>query len=215
MRQREVLSQYNCRRDPAKRTRTNKRAARVAVVLMAVPFMHCAGPQPLDVAINMVDERAYVEHLNDANLDARRAYLEWMAAERDESTEILLAADKAVSTKRNPFDAYTDPQAVSRGAVIFKMHCARCHGQDARGNGPSALPDHPAKNFHSFGKRLTSTLHRGAPRKWFRIISEGTGDVVEYPDGASKAMPAFGEIMTREQIWLAITYLQSLDMHAR
>jgi mono/diheme cytochrome c family protein len=97
---------------------------------------------------------------------------------------------------------------------MYKIHCARCHGVNADGEGPSALPDHQATSFKTFGKRFASTLHGGAPRKWFRVISEGSGEDVDYPDGRTSAMPPFGNKLTREQIWLVITYLQSLDMHA-
>lgn len=211
--QEHIKTQYNRGPDERKQTRVPRRHA--LLVLAIASLVRCAGPQPLDRAIKVHDENAYVEHLNEAGLDARQAYLKWMSAERNESIRNLEAEDAALSTTRNPFDAYDDPQAVSRGAVIFKMHCARCHGEDVRGHGPAVLPDYPAKDFHSFGKRFASTLHRGAPRKWFRVISEGAGDTVTYPDGENTAMPAFGQSMTREQIWLVITYLQSLDMHAR
>lgn len=174
----------------------------------------CAGPQPLPMAIHAQDEDAYVSKLNASNADARAAYANWMAAERMLTSEEVLQADNRISQTRNPFDAHHDPQAVSRGAVTYKMHCARCHGDDARGQGPSILADFPATDFKSFGKRFAATLHRGAPRKWFRVIRDGSGDLVEYPDGHMTAMPAFGDKLTREQIWLVITYLQSLEMHA-
>jgi len=174
----------------------------------------CAGPQPLPVAINPRDEDTYVSRLNASNADARTAFAAWMAAERGSTAEEVLRTDSRLSQTRNPFDAHQDPQAVSRGAVIYKMHCARCHGDDARGQGPSTLADYPATDFKSFGKRLGATLHRGAPRKWFRVIRDGSGDLVAYPDGRMTAMPPFGDNLTHEQIWLVITYLQSLDVHA-
>lgn len=175
----------------------------------------CAGPQPLPWAIHPHDEDAYVSRLNASNADARAGYAAWMAAERHSTPEEVLQEDSQLSATRNPFDAHDDPQAVSRGAVIYKMHCARCHGDDARGQGPSILPDHPATDFKTFGKRLAATLHRGAPRKWFRVIQDGSGDAVIYPEGQMTAMPAFRDKLTREQIWLVITYLQSLNIHAR
>ncbi len=176
--------------------------------------MSCAGPQPLRLAINRHDEEGYVAHLNEVNGDAATAYVNWMASERGITVAEVLEADKSVSPTRNPFDAYHDERAVSRGAVIYKLHCLRCHADDARGRGSSTLKDYPATDFKTFGKRFAATLHRGAPRKWFRVIRDGSGEVVEYPDEQTTAMPAFGDKLTREQIWLVITYLQSLDMHA-
>ncbi len=179
-----------------------------------ITLVGCSGPQPLTMAIDPADEQAYVAALNASNGDARAGFAAWMASERG-GADAVLEADGALSETRNPFDAHADAQAVSRGAVLYKLHCARCHGDDARGRGPSTLADFPATNHHSFGKRFAATLHRGAPRKWFRVIRDGSGDRVEYPDEPSTAMPPFGDKLAREQIWLVITYLQSLDMHAR
>lgn len=182
-------------------------------LIMALMGTSCSGPQPLRVAIDPQDQATYVAALNAASDDARHAYAGWIARERDTSVEAVLAHDAKLSKTRNPFDAHKDMRAVSRGAVIYKIHCARCHGDDARGDGPSALRDQLPTSFKTFGKRLAATLHRGAPRKWFRVISNGKGEVVQYSDGRTKAMPAFANKLTREQIWLVITYLQSLDIH--
>lgn len=178
-------------------------------------LVQCAGPQPLSVAITPADNDAYLSRLNAANYDGRRAYLNWMSDVTGEPVSTLVQRDALLSTHRNPFDAYRDFDAVSRGAVIYSFHCARCHGYDARGRGSSILPEHPAKDFHDFAHRFASTLHRGAPRKWFRVISDGYGVPLYYPDAPSTAMPPFGDKLTREQIWLVITYLQTLDMHAQ
>jgi mono/diheme cytochrome c family protein len=175
----------------------------------------CAGPQPLSTAIRPDDEQAYVQRLNAENFNGRTAFLKGAAEQRKMDIATVEKEDSALGAARNPFDAHKDALAVSRGAVIYKFHCARCHGEDARGKGPSALPDHPANDFHSFGNRFASTIHGGAPRRWFKSISEGYGDTLKYPDGHTKAMPPFGDKLAREQIWLAITYLQSLDMNAK
>ena len=191
--------------------------ARSAVAALSVMLLtmigSCAGPQPLSLAINPRDEDAYVSRLNASNADARTAYATWMAAEQNSTAEEVLRVDLQLSQTRNPFDAHHDPQAVSRGAVIYENHCARCHGDDARGQGPSILPDHPSTDFKTFGKRFAATLHSGAPRKWFRVIRDVSGDSVIYEEVQMSAMPAFGDKLTREQIWLVVTYLQSLDIH--
>lgn len=185
---------------------------------IAVSFLlagiSCSGPQPLSIAIRATDEDAYVQRLNAANYNGRAAFFAWMADERRIDLAAIETRDRSLGETKNPFDAYQDAAAVSRGAVIYKLHCARCHGVDARGRGPAALVDHPANDFHDFGNRFASTLHRGAPRRWFKSISEGYGDTLQYPDGPSRAMPAFGDKLAREQIWLVITYLQSLDAKA-
>lgn len=175
----------------------------------------CAGPQPLSMAIRPADQDEYVKRLNKENYNGRLAWLKWQAERRGSSVIELEEADRAIPANRNPFDAYDDPAAVSLGAVIFKFHCARCHGDDAAGGGPALLPGSKAKDFHAVKPRIASTLYRGRPVKWFRDIHDGRGNTVQYPDEApGPEMPAFGNKLAREQIWLVITYLQSLNMHA-
>lgn len=186
-----------------------------ALVLLNGPAgFGCAGPQPLDVAIDPADELAYATALDAAELDSRKAFIQWMSAERGLAPDAVVRADAQISESRNPFDARRDRRAVSRGAVLYKVHCAKCHGEDTRGEGPATLARHPASNFKSPLKRLSVTLFGGAAGSWFRAIRDGKGDEVEYPLGATAAMPPFGGELTREQIWLTITYLQSLDMYA-
>lgn len=186
----------------------------VALFLLAPVLGSCAGPQPLSVAIIPRDHAEYLTFANEANLNGRLAFANWMSKERGLSPHAVLSADAYVSSTRNPFDAYHDRQAVSRGAVIYAIHCLRCHGHDARGHGPATLEGHPANDFKSFGSRFAATLHRGAPRKWFRVIRDGAGEVVEYPDGRMTAMPPFKSNLANEQIWQVISYLQSLDVYA-
>lgn len=193
-----------------------KQAKAVVFLVATFPFASsCSGPLPLTTAILPEHDSAYLERLNTHHFDGRTAYLTWKAEETGRSSEDLAKADEALSSTKNPFDAYANADAVSRGAVIYKYHCARCHGDDARGHGPSALATHPANDFRAFSQRFASGLHRGAPRRWFKSISEGFGDPVDYPDEPrGPAMPAFGDKLTREQIWLVITYLQTLDARA-
>ena len=186
----------------------------LCAALAATACASCSGPQPLAVAIDPKDDAAYLTQINAVNLDGKQAFARWMAEERGALVEQIIEADGRLGATRNPFDANKDHRAVSRGAVMYKYHCARCHGDDARGLGPSIIPGHPAGNFRGFAKRFAVTLHRGAPKTWFRKITEGHGEELPYPDAPSRAMPAFGEKLTREQIWLVITYLQSLDMYA-
>lgn len=184
--------------------------------LLCLLLLGCAGPQPLDVAIQPRDQDEYLARLNHENYNGRLAWLKWQADKHATTIDAARAADERFSTTSNPFNARTDPNAVSMGAVIFRLHCARCHGVDARGIGPSLLPGMHAKDFHAALPRIASTLYGGRPTKWFRAITNGQGEIVQYPDQPpGTAMPAFADKLTREQVWLAITYLQSLDVYAR
>lgn len=204
---------FASRRPAAGSTRVLSRCRAGAVIAGALSIC-CSGPQRLSNAIVPADESAYLEHLNEENQDGRSAYLKWISQEEHLPLSQVERRDASLSTTRNPFDAHRDARAVSRGAVIYKFHCARCHGDDAEGRGPSTLPGHPAPDFHAFDQRFASTIHRGAPKRWFKSITEGHGEMVNYPDGRGPAMPAFAGKLTREQTWLVITYLQSLDVYA-
>lgn len=186
----------------------------VGLITALATVLGCAGPQPLSIAIDPVDERAYVAALAAAHGDARQGYAAWVCAERDLTPAEFLTDDAQFGHKGNPFDARHDQRAVGRGAVIYKMHCAGCHGVEARGDGPDLTPGRDATNFTSFQKRLNVTLFGGSPKKWFRAVYDGKGDVVETLDGTTTVMPPFDEMLTREQIWLVITYLHSLDKDA-
>jgi len=182
-------------------------------LLAGLVLSGCAGPPALNRAILPGHREAYAAALAREPASPKRAYLAWRAAEGSGTLENALRRDAAVSAQQNPFDANRDREAVSLGAVIYAHHCQRCHGERVDGRGPDVLPTAPCKDFHAFDKRLAVTLHRGAPRAWFAKIRDGHGPVVDYPDGPTTAMPAFGATLANEQIWLAITYLQSLDMY--
>lgn len=174
----------------------------------------CSGPQPLSVAIRPTDEAAYVRHLGEQGQSPCEAYLAWKSQETGQTIEQVRAADAAIEDSGNPFSARRDPSAVSKGAVIYKLHCASCHGENVDGRGPGLPVALDSLDFHSFSKRFAVTLHGGAPRAWYRKIQEGVTSETKGPDGKPLAMPPFKDVLAKEQTWLAITYLQSLDMNA-
>lgn len=174
----------------------------------------CAGPVPLNRAIRPHDEQAYRAALAGDPAHPADAFLAWRARQKSISLDEARRADAALSRTHNPFAANRDRNAVSLGAVIYKMHCLSCHGAQADGRGPMAGPDAKIRNFHSPATRFAVTLHGGAPRKWFRAIHDGAGTPPPTASGHATPMPAFGQTLSNEQIWLVITYLQSLDMYA-
>jgi len=167
------------------------------------------------MAINAKQQQIYNSILRDRPSQPGEAYLAWKASQSGVSIDTARSTDRRLSTTRNPFRARRDPEAVSMGAVIYVAHCMVCHGSDARGRGPAMPTKIPKMDFHSPIKRLMVTLHNGAPRAWFKKVTEGYTSTVRNPDGTPNAMNAFGDVLSREQIWLAITYLQSLDMDGK
>ena len=173
----------------------------------------CSGPQPLDLAIDPRDEAAYAATCEAPGETPRHAFLAARAAQRGIPFEEADRFDRAISPTENPFQARSDQPAVSRGAVIYRHECMVCHGEHADGRGGQMPVQLESMDFHRFSQRVLITLKGGAKEKWFRTISQGVTVDAKDPEGAvySVAMPAFSDRLAREQIWLAITYLQSLD----
>lgn len=184
------------------------------VVTLMIVVTGCSGPWPLSVAVRPADKEAYLDFLRRHPESPREAFFAWKASYQGESVERVRQSDAEISTTKNPFDAHKDFVAVGRGAVVYAAHCVSCHGENADGRGPMMPEPTPKMDFHAFGKRFASTLHRGAPRAWFKKISEGFTSEHLNADGSQSKMPAMGDALAREQVWLTITYLQSLDIHA-
>lgn len=70
-----------------------------------------------------------------------------------------------------------DPQSVERGRGLFtKLACVRCHGEDARGNGPAAVGLRDATCYLTRPRDLTArALYKGgaSPAEIFRTLTTG------------------------------------------
>lgn len=172
--------------------------------LLVLAMLGCAGPLPLQRAIRVEDEQAYTQGLGRFDASAKEAFLRWRAGQKKIDIADALAAD--LKLDENPFSA-RDDAAVSLGAIVYIKHCADCHGADADGEGPLGLDEHAPKDFRSLGARLALSL--GPSQRWYWKVRDGEGPLVRYPDGEKRAMPAFGDELSNEQIWLALTYLAS------
>jgi len=87
---------------------------------------------------------------------------------------------------KNPYEGNTG--AIEAGGELFvRMNCVACHGYDARGG---------------MGPDLTDTYWRygGSPAEIYKSISEGR------PQG----MPAWGAMLTSDELWKLTAYVQSL-----
>jgi len=88
---------------------------------------------------------------------------------------------------RNPHEG--DATAVATGAKLFiAYNCIDCHGADGSGAMGPSLAD---GRWH-FG---------GAPAEVFESIYQGR------PEG----MPAWGSLISEDQVWLLVTYVRSLS----
>ena len=195
------------------RPRTARTAARILGVAALCVMASCAGPQPLSRAIRPQDEQAYDEMMRGGDPSPRLAFLKRRAEELGITFAEAERRDKGLSSTRNPFNARRDPAAVSRGAVIYKNECMACHGEHVDGRGPALPLPLDSLNFHRTGLRWDITMRGGAAAKWFKTIENGTSVEVKDPSGTpiTISMPPFKDRLAREQAWLAVTYLQSLD----
>ena len=84
---------------------------------------------------------------------------------------------------------------VKRGRGVFTSNCQKCHGPQAKGDGPDSDPRSPAAD-------LTDEFR-------FDLNPEG---VLYHKvwDGHPPEMPAFKSTLATDQVWQVVAYLMSL-----
>lgn len=138
----------------------------------------------------------------------KAAYLKTQIAVRGQTLEEALAADAALGGLTNPFRR-DDAVAVANGAVIFAAQCALCHGADASGSGPGMPVGSPKMNFHDGSKRGLLKMTGRAPKSWIESLRNGVTSKTVVA-GKPLVMPTVQPTLTNEQMWLAVTYLETV-----
>jgi putative copper export protein/mono/diheme cytochrome c family protein len=107
----------------------------------------------------------------------------------------LLAVDAYPTTYRRPAVPY-HAASVSAGARLYRTHCAVCHGETGRGDGPaaSALSRRPA----DLTAKHTAD-HTAGDLFWW--LTHGIED---------SPMPGFADRLTEEDRWDVINFLRAL-----
>lgn len=102
--------------------------------------------------------------------------------------ELQKAPEKA-RNRANPLQ--NDPDAVAAGAILFRQHCAECHGNSAQGSrkAPSLL---------------APEVQRATPGTLFWLITNGV---------VRKKMPVWSKL-PEAQRWQLVRYIQSLGAAA-
>lgn len=98
-----------------------------------------------------------------------------------------------------------DSRRLHEGAVLYTRYCANCHGTTGNGAGPTGVYYNPSpRNFQTGKFKFVSTSSGGKPTRndLHRTIY----------NGLAKAMPAFGAVMTAEQIDKVIDYTKFLSV---
>lgn len=107
-----------------------------------------------------------------------------------------LPVPEAYANLTNPLPA--DPDSLARGAELYQNHCALCHGPEGMGDGPAA------ENLSPPATPLAITVRHLSDGYLFWRIAEGGSQW-------GTAMPAYGSILTDEDIWHLINFLRSLQ----
>ncbi|MBO4122992.1 cytochrome c [Cupriavidus gilardii] len=91
-------------------------------------------------------------------------------------------------------------EAIALGARVYGQHCAACHGEDGRGEGPLAatLPRWPPT-------LVGPLLGRRADGELFWHIADGMRD-----DEGRLVMPAFSGVLRDDEIWAVLDYAKAL-----
>jgi mono/diheme cytochrome c family protein len=103
----------------------------------------------------------------------------------DNLVKYLESIQSAKSPQTEP-PVSASPEATSSGAQLYKKHCAACHGNDLKGNGPAPYPF----------KDVTPDLTTLAKRHGGKFPDEFVTQVVRYgvvmPDHGPPEMPTWG-----------------------
>ena len=93
-------------------------------------------------------------------------------------------------------------RALERGAVVYREACAPCHGRYGDGRGPAAAPLDPPPWDFTLGAfpRAESAADR-LGEGIFRVISDGLPDA---------EMPAFGKLLSQEDRWAVVVFIEEL-----
>lgn len=98
--------------------------------------------------------------------------------------------------------------SASRGKDVYaKMQCAKCHGDDGRGVGPSSATMVDAKNRHVNARDFTTpgAFRTGwAEKEILRTLETGLNGV---------PMPSYSQTMTAQEEYDLIAYVMSLAKH--
>ena len=100
---------------------------------------------------------------------------------------------ETAAAEKNPLSS--TPDALKKGASLYKSNCLGCHGTKGLGEGP----DVDRKDRRN--KPANLTMSRNPEGVVFYKIWNGRKD----PD-----MPAFKARMTRDETWTVVTYVISL-----
>ncbi len=114
----------------------------------------------------------------------------------DMSMQAHWASPKEAMAIENPIKS--DHESIAQGSAIFQRNCVSCHGKTAEGDGPSAAFLSPKPT----NLKLMAGGHPDGDFAW--KIQNGRG-----------AMPAWKSILSQNDVWNTVNYIQSLKQTAK
>jgi len=100
-----------------------------------------------------------------------------------------------------------DPNLVRRGHDVYRQHCASCHGANAQG-----APNWQERDEHG---ELPAPPHNAEGHTWrhsdaelYMMVSKGWRDPFNKTERLT--MPAFGDVLSPDEIRAVIAYLKTL-----
>lgn len=106
----------------------------------------------------------------------------------------VLAVKAEFNRKNNAFDpefyqAMIADDGLKKGAEVFELNCMPCHAENGRGDIGPNLTD----QYWLIAKSTPETIHK--------VVFNGSEE---------NGMPAWGELITKEEIYRAVIYVSSL-----
>ncbi len=134
--------------------------------------------------------------LTDGQLQSVVAYVE--------SFSPLFVTDQRGKPIEIPPEPPATPESIAAGKQVYQsMGCFNCHGQEGRGDGPSALTltDDWGRPIRPFDFTTGHLKCGGENRDIYRVFMTGLNGT---------PMPSFADAMTPEQAWNLVHYLRTL-----
>lgn len=88
----------------------------------------------------------------------------------------------------------TTPQRIAAGQEVYAAHCAACHGQSGRGDGPAAAGLDPRPADFTDARFMAAR----SSQQLFGAITNGVADT---------AMPAWKDALSEEERWDVVDYI--------
>ena len=100
-----------------------------------------------------------------------------------------------------------DATQVALGENLYRQHCAACHGVNLEGQ-PNWRQRKPDGKLPAPPHDVTGHTWHHADEQLFRLTKIGVKPPLA-PEGYKSDMPAFGDVLSDEQIWAVLSYIKS------